>query len=96
MSEASDDLLRSLAGRKFAAILADPPWQFQNRTGKMAPEHRRLSRYPTMDLDSICDLPVEALADMPAHLYLWVPNALLPEGLRVMEHRGFRCKSNIV
>ena len=86
MSDAGDDLLIQHAGQKFQTILADPPWQFQNRTGKMAPEHKRLSRYPTMTLDDICDLPVEALAGDPAHLYLWVPNALLPEGLQVMEH----------
>jgi N6-adenosine-specific RNA methylase IME4 len=96
MTDAADDLIRRFAGRKFATILADPPWQFENRTGKMAPEHRRLARYPTMTLDAICDLPVEALADTPAHLYLWVPNALLPEGLKVMEHWGFRYKSNLV
>lgn len=96
MSDARDDLLHSLAGRKFQTILADPPWQFQNRTGKMAPEHKRLSRYPTMTLDDICDLPVEAIAGDPAHLYLWVPNALLPEGLKVMEHWGFKYKSNII
>ncbi len=96
MPTASDDLLNSLAGRKFQTILADPPWQFQNRTGKMAPEHKRLSRYPTMTLEEICDLPVEAIAGDPAHLYLWVPNALLPEGLKVMEHWGFRYKSNII
>ncbi|MEM7644061.1 MAG: MT-A70 family methyltransferase [Pseudomonadota bacterium] len=76
--------------------MADPPWQFQNRTGKMAPEHRRLNRYGTMTLDDICDLPVEAIAGDPAHLYLWVPNALLPEGLKVMEHWGFKYKSNII
>lgn len=96
MTSASDDLLGAFTGRKFRTVLADPPWQFQNRTGKMAPEHKRLSRYPTMSLDDICDLPVEALADSPAHLYLWVPNALLPDGLKVMEHWGFRYKSNIV
>lgn len=96
MSEAADDLLRSLGGTRFGTILADPPWQFQNRTGKMAPEHKRLSRYPTMTLDEICDLPVEAIAAERAHLYLWVPNALLPEGLKVMEHWGFRYKSNLV
>ncbi len=96
MSEAADDLLRFSDGRKFQTILADPPWQFQNRTGKMAPEHKRLSRYPTMGLGDICDLPVEALAGDPAHLYLWVPNALLPEGLKVMEHWGFQYKSNII
>ena len=38
---------------KFPTILADPPWQFQNRTGKVAPEHKRLSRYGTLDLEQI-------------------------------------------
>jgi len=96
MKTAGDDLMEALGGQKFQTILADPPWQFQNRTGKMAPEHKRLSRYPTLTLDEICDMPVEALADQPAHLYLWVPNALLPEGLKVMEHWGFSYKSNLV
>ncbi|RBI86694.1 S-adenosylmethionine-binding protein [Rhodosalinus halophilus] len=96
MTSASDDLLERFAGKKFQTILADPPWQFQNRTGKMAPEHRRLSRYPTMTLDEICDLPVEAISGDPAHLYLWVPNALLPEGLKVMDRWGFKYKGNLV
>ena len=39
----SEDLLAKMAGQ-YSTILADPPWQFQNRTGKMAPEHRRLLR----------------------------------------------------
>ena len=80
----------------FGAILADPPWQFQNRTGKVAPEHKRLSRYETMTLDEIMALGVAAVAAPTAHLYLWVPNALLPEGLRVMAAWGFTYKTNIV
>lgn len=96
MISASDDLLARTAGTKFKTILADPPWQFQNRTGKMAPEHKRLARYPTMTLQDICDLPVEAIVESTAHLYLWVPNALLPEGLKVMENWGFHYKSNII
>jgi N6-adenosine-specific RNA methylase IME4 len=95
-SDAAADLLRFADGRKFATILADPPWRFANRTGKMAPEHRRLARYGTLTLDEIASLPVAAIAAEPAHLYLWVPNALLPEGLRVMAAWGFRYKSNIV
>lgn len=94
--QAAQDLARFARGRKFSTILADPPWQFQNRTGKVAPEHRRLNRYATMTLDDICALPVEGLTAEPAHLYLWVPNALLPEGLRVMEAWGFQYKSNLV
>jgi N6-adenosine-specific RNA methylase IME4 len=68
----------------FSTILADPPWQFENRTGKVAPEHRRLSRYRTMALSDICALPVEKLVADTCHLYLWVPNALLPSGLDVL------------
>ena len=68
MTSASDDLLATAGAARFGTVLADPPWQFQNRTGKMAPEHKRLSRYPTMTLDEICDLPVKAVADARAHL----------------------------
>ncbi len=90
------ELIQFCAGRRFKTILADPPWQFQNRTGKMAPEHKRLNRYPTMPLDEIKTLPVSKAADDGAHLYLWVPNALLPEGLEVMKAWGFQYKTNIV
>ena len=90
------DLLASINGTRFACILADPPWQFTNRTGKMAPEHRRLSRYGTMDLAAIKAMPVAELAAPTSHLYLWVPNALLPEGLAVMQAWGFNYKSNVV
>lgn len=93
---ASDDLLKAVGSRKFATVLADPPWQFQNRTGKMAPEHKRLQRYPTLSLQEIKDLPVEAIVEDTAHLYLWVPNALLAEGLQVMEHWGFTYKTNLI
>lgn len=93
---ASDDLLATTNGRKFRTILADPPWQFQNRTGKMAPEHRRLNRYGTMTLDEIKALPVSRVAAETAHLYMWVPNALLPEGLEVLRDWGFNYKSNII
>lgn len=80
----------------FKTVLADPPWRFTNRTGKVAPEHRRLDRYSTMDLRDICDIPVADAMAKDAHLYLWVPNALLPYGLQVMEAWGFRYVSNIV
>lgn len=93
---AAADLAALARGQKFGTILADPPWQFQNRTGKVAPEHRRLSRYSTMSLDEIVALPVPRLVTEPAHLYLWVPNALLPDGLRVMAAWGFEYKTNII
>jgi N6-adenosine-specific RNA methylase IME4 len=91
----SEDLLAKAKG-PYATILADPPWQFQNRTGKVAPEHRRLLRYPTMELKEILELPVSKVAAAKSHLYLWVPNALLKEGLQVMEAWGFTYKTNLV
>ena len=90
------DLAHFTGGKRFHTVLADPPWRFTNRTGKVAPEHRRLSRYETMTTDEICSLPVADLMVEPAHLYLWVPNAMLPEGLRVMQAWGFEYKANIV
>ncbi|WP_223215539.1 MULTISPECIES: MT-A70 family methyltransferase [Agrobacterium] len=92
----SMDLMSKLGGKKFHTILADPPWRFTNRTGKVAPEHHRLSRYETMTTADICALPVASLAAEPAHLYMWVPNALLPDGLKVLASWGFEYKSNIV
>jgi len=95
-NEAATELLGFARGRRFKTVMADPPWRFQNSTGKVAPEHRRLSRYGTLALDDIMALPVSKLCDDVAHLYLWVPNAMLPDGLAVLKAWGFRYKSNIV
>ncbi len=92
---ASEDMRSANLG-KMGTILADPPWRFSNRTGKMAPEHKRLSRYGTMTFEEIMGLPVEELALPRSHLYLWTPNALLKEGLEVMKRWGFTYKTNIV
>ncbi|MFZ1084641.1 MAG: MT-A70 family methyltransferase, partial [Terracidiphilus sp.] len=80
MSSASQDFLERIGRRRFSTVLADPPWQFQNRTGKIAPEHKRLNRYGTMTLEDIKALPISKAVKETAHLYLWVPNALLPQG----------------
>jgi N6-adenosine-specific RNA methylase IME4 len=92
----NDALKEFVQTKKFGTILADPPWRFTNRTGKMAPEHKRLARYETMSIEEICALPVSEVARDRAHLYLWVPNALLPWGLQAMEAWGFSYKSNII
>jgi N6-adenosine-specific RNA methylase IME4 len=92
----SAELVRFCGVNEYQTILVDPPWQFTNKTGKVAPEHKRLSRYGTMTLDAIKALPVGEIATTPAHLYLWCPNAMLPEGLAVMQAWGFTYKSNLV
>src|ERR1051326_2314334 len=89
-------LLAFAGNRRFGTVLADPPWRFLNRTGKVAPEHRRLSRYDTMSWKEIAALPVaDAMGDR-AHCYLWVPNALVAEGLRVLEEWGFTYKTMLI
>ncbi|MAN78953.1 MAG: S-adenosylmethionine-binding protein [Rhodospirillaceae bacterium] len=97
MENCPSEALRNFLGdQKFSTVMADPPWRFANRTGKIAPEHRRLSRYETLSLDEICDLPVSEHMQETAHCYLWVPNALLPDGLKVLQAWGFQYKSNII
>jgi N6-adenosine-specific RNA methylase IME4 len=92
---AAEDFAQNVSGI-YGAILADPPWRFSNRTGKVAPEHKRLSRYTTLSLKEICEIPVSTVAAPQSHLYLWIPNALLKEGLEVMKAWGFTYKTNIV
>ena len=90
------DFKKFIGRKKFTTVLADPPWQFTNRTGKMAPEHKRLNRYSTLTLEEIKSLPVGDICTEKAHLYLWIPNALIQEGLETMRDWGFQYKSNIV
>ena len=93
---AAKDFAKNVPKKDFKTILADPPWRFNNRTGKMAPEHKRLNRYETLSLKEIKDIPVNLVAADNSHLYLWVPNALLQEGLEVMKAWGFEYKSNLI
>jgi len=95
LNSAREAILKDLP-TSFATILIDPPWRFANRTGKMAPEHKRLHRYPTMSFEEIAELPVSKLALPNSHLYLWSPNALLLEALTIMKAWGFTYKTNIV
>ncbi len=90
------DFVRPSHHTSFSTILADPPWRFTNRTGKVAPEHKRLRRYRTMSIEEIYEFPIKDIANDPSHLYLWCPNALLPWGLQVVKEWGFQYKGNVV
>lgn len=82
---------------KYQTIVADPPWRFDNRTGKGSPEHSRLFRYNTMSLEEICSLGhrVADLSKSGCHLYLWVPTALLQKGLLTLASWGFPHTTNL-
>lgn len=96
LQETIDNLKAFCGDTRYSTIYADPPWRFQNRTGKIAPEHKRLTRYDTMSVEEIKALPIQDVATPKSHLYLWVPNALLPDGLEVMKAWGFEYKGNII
>ena len=93
---AAVDFSREIRKQTFGTVLADPPWRFTNRTGKVAPEHKRLARYPTLSVEEICELSVAECVLDAAHCYLWVPNALLPDGLLVLASWGFQYKTNLI
>ena len=94
--DAAEDLLSCVGERRFHTVLADPPWQFRNSTGKIAPGHKRLFRYPTITLAEIMAVPVPDIVGDRAHLYQWVPNAMLAEGLAVMAAWGLEYKTMLV
>lgn len=77
---------------RYPTILADPPWN-ERGGGKIKRGADR--HYPLLKTEEIMALPVAQLAEDNAHLYLWVTNGHLPDGLRVMESWGFKYKTNI-
>ncbi|MBE9638703.1 MT-A70 family methyltransferase [Salipiger mangrovisoli] len=74
-----------LEGQKFGCVLAEIPWRLPERDAA-----------GTMSLDDILALPVADHLEDRAHCYLWVPNALLPEGMKVLAAWGFKYTSNII
>lgn len=78
--------------KKYSVIYADPPWRYKfyskKGLGRSAESH-----YPTMDIEDICALPVESLADRNCALFLWVTLPCLKEGLRALEQGGFTYKT---
>ena len=79
---------QSTTEKKYSVILADPPWDIQQKGAYGAERH-----YSLMSLERIKELPVADLASENAHLWLWVTNATLRDGYDVMESWGFTPRS---
>ena len=73
---------------KYHTILADPPWVRQ-QTGRGG-YGGAIKHYDLMSLERIKNMPVSSLAADDAHLYLWVTNSNIDEGLEVIKAWGFR------
>lgn len=79
--------------KKYRTILADPPWDI-NQRGKYSSRSAE-SHYRLMPLDRIKAIPVKELTAENSHLYLWIPVGLLQEGLDVIKAWGFTYRSAI-
>lgn len=76
----------------FATIVADPPWQYDNKATRGAAE----DHYPTMSIEELCALPVSEWTAEQAHLYLWTTNGFLRESFEVLDAWGFTYKTTLV
>jgi len=76
---------------RFQVIYADPPWSYSNTGFDEAAD----AQYPTMIVEKICTLPVGDLSTDGSVLFLWVPNPLLEDGLKVLGAWGFQYKTNM-
>lgn len=82
---------------KYKTILADPPWQYNNRTGKGSPEHKRLNRYSTMTFEELLQMgeTIKNITDKEAHIYMWCTWPMIKEGIQLLEAWGFEYKTGI-
>jgi len=76
--------------KTYKTLVVDPPWSFRRKPLSIKPP------YGLLDLEAIKRIDIRSLAEKDAHLYLWVPNALIREGVEVMECWGFEYKTLFV
>jgi len=76
-------------GKKYQIIYADPPWKYKESWGNGSNEHT----YSTMTFEDIKRLPIKDKVADKAHLYLWVTNPFLSEGLELCRAWGFEYKT---
>ena len=82
--------------KKYSTIMADPPW-YQQGGGKSkrgADKHYPLLKEGQIK-NAMSDI-LDGIVEDDAHLYMWTVSNHLPEGLRVIEHLGFRYITNLV
>ena len=77
-----------LPNKKYSIIYADPAWQYKRNGGKSAE-----SKYDVMSTEDIKNLNVNDIAEDNSHLYLWVTNPFISEGLEVCKSWGFEYKT---
>ena len=80
---------------QYKTIYADPPWRFENRTVRGAPEEKICVRYKTLTTEEVKNLNVAQFSADSSHLYLWTPVSMMQEGLEVMQSWGWKYKTSL-
>lgn len=91
---------------RYGSVVADPPWPYENaergaiiksvlKNGGIASGVHMASRYGSMSIADLCAMPIAALCEKNAHLYLWTTNAFMDEAHDVARAWGFKPKTII-
>ena len=82
--------------KKYSTILADPPW-YQQGGGKSkrgADAHYNILK--ENDIKKVMSEMLDGNVADNAHMYMWVANNHLAEGIRILDHLNFKYITNIV
>jgi N6-adenosine-specific RNA methylase IME4 len=83
--------------KKYHCIVADPPWQYDNKRTGGSMSSGAIQQYPTMSMEEIRDLPVKSITERDCILFLWVTVPLKIEIARsgIIEKWGFQYKTSL-
>lgn len=79
--------------KKYNVIYADPPWSYKNKNTGGTMKSGAESKYPTMTLDEICNLPIKDISEKDSVLFLWATVPLMPEAFQVLNAWGYNYKT---
>jgi len=79
--------------KKYNVIYADPPWRYDYSLSK---SREIENQYPTMEVEDICNLPINEIAQNDAVLFLWATSPKLTEAMKVISSWGFNYRTNAV
>ena len=78
--------------KRYRCIVADPPWHYDAPAYGYGAD----ANYSTMTQEQLLNMPVGLWALDNAHLYLWVTNSFLAEGLQLVKAWGFKYKLALI
>ena len=81
--------------KRYQLILADPPWEYENKNTGRTNNSGACKKYATMSVEEIKNLPISDIAMKDSCLFLWATTPLLPEAFEVMKAWGYQYKTAI-